>query len=64
MKKLDCEDCGELNECVGCKIERKGDALKLTQPVLVKSLKDEFELHDKTSDTLPVSAGVELTSEG
>ena len=32
--------------------------------VLVKSLKDEFDLPDKKSDTLVVSAGVDLISEG
>lgn len=32
--------------------------------MLVQSIEDEFELPDKTSDTLPVSAGAELTSEG
>ena len=36
----------------------------MTRPVLVQILKDEFELPDRIFDTLPVSAGVELTSEG
>lgn len=61
MEKLDYEDCGEMNEYVGCKIERRGDILKMTQPVLVQSLEDEFKFTDKTSDTLLVSEGPELT---
>ena len=36
----------------------------MTQPVLVQSLKDEFEFPEKISDTLPVYVGAELTSEG
>ena len=64
MKQLDFEDCRELNEYVGCKIERKGDDLKLTQPVFMQSLKDELELPDRISETLPVSTGVELIPEG
>jgi len=35
MAELDSEDSGELNEYVGVKIDRKGDEIKLTQPVLV-----------------------------
>ena len=64
MKQLDCEECRELNEHVDFKIERKGDALKLTHPGLAQSLKDEFKLTDKMSNTLPDSAGVELISDG
>ena len=64
MMKLDCEDAGELQEYVGCKIERKGNRMKLTQPVLVQSLQDEFEIPNKTSCNLPAPCGKELTSEG
>ena len=35
MIELDYEDAGELKEHVGCKIERKGNRMQLTQPVLV-----------------------------
>ena len=43
-----------MNEYVGYKIERKDNAIKMTQPVLVQSLEDEFELPEKISDNLPV----------
>ena len=46
MRRFDCEDGGELREYVGCKLDRKGDTLKITQPILVQSLKDEFELDE------------------
>ena len=36
MSQFDCEDCGELDEYVGCKITRIGsDAIKFTQPVIL-----------------------------
>ena len=55
---MECEDVGELNEYVGCKIERTEDAIKLTQPVLIQSFKDEFEVPKSMSgvDT-PATAG-------
>ena len=63
MMKLDCEDTGKLQECVGCKIERKVNRMKLTQPVLVQILQDEFETTNKTPCSLPAHHGKELTSE-
>ena len=38
--ELDCEDSGKLDEHVGVKIDKRGDAMKLTQPVLIQSLED------------------------
>ena len=63
MQKLDCEDEEQLNEYVGVKIERKQDRLKLTQPVLVQSLQDEFDIPEKTPYALPAPNGKELISE-
>ena len=54
MKGLfDCDDVGEMKEYVGCKIERdvKGGSLKLTQPVLIQSFEDEFDLPGRQYDT-------------
>ena len=64
MKKLDCEDMGELNEHVGSKLERKGNKIKMTQPALVQSLEDEFQIPSSTPCNLPAPAGKELTSNG
>ena len=43
-KRFDCDDVGEANEYVGCKVERIDGKIRLTQPVLLQSFKDEFEL--------------------
>ena len=46
MDRFDCDEVGELTEYVGCKIERnwKERWIKITQPVLLQSYSDEFEL--------------------
>jgi len=64
MKLLDCEDSGELNEYVGVKIDKKDNAVKLTQPVLIQSLEDEFEIPQDTPKHLPVPPGKDLLSDG
>jgi Reverse transcriptase (RNA-dependent DNA polymerase) len=44
---FDCDDTGEMKEYVGNKVDRKNGAIKLTQPVLLQSLVDEFKIeHD------------------
>jgi hypothetical protein len=43
--RFECDDLGELNEYVGCKIDRDEDYIKFTQPVLIQSYEDEFELN-------------------
>ena len=61
MDRFDCEDCGDLDEYVGCKITRLGnDALKFTQPVLLQSYNDEFDLPSGKYST-PAVAGSVLT---
>jgi hypothetical protein len=47
MKQLfDCEDIGEMTEFVGCKVEYnlEGKYMRLTQPVMIQSFVDEFDL--------------------
>ena len=63
-KQLDCEDSGDFNEHVGVKIDEKGNAVKLSQPVLIQSLEDEFEIPPKTSCHLPAPPGKDLLNEG
>ena len=58
MSKLECDDVGELNEYVGCKIERTNDSMKFTQPVLLQSFKDEFALPNYTFDTPAIQGQV------
>eukprot|EP00957_Ditylum_brightwellii_P011071 839116-Ditylum_brightwellii.AAC.1 len=45
---FDCEEIGEMDEYFRCKIEynREERYMKLTQPVLLQSFIDEFELED------------------
>jgi hypothetical protein len=44
LSHFECDDVGEMNEYVGCQVERQPGYIKLTQPVLIQSLHDEFEL--------------------
>jgi hypothetical protein len=39
-----CEDIGEVNEYVGCRVTRGTSNMKLTQPVFLQSYVDEFDL--------------------
>jgi hypothetical protein len=50
MERFDCKVCG-YQEYVGCKIERTENSLKFTQPVLVQSYSDEFELPTRIHKT-------------
>ena len=45
MSRFDCDEVGELREYIGCKLDWNEDKrwIKITQPVLLQSLKDEFE---------------------
>jgi hypothetical protein len=59
MKQLfDCDDVGKLQEYVGCKIvhDRAKQSVKMTQPVLLKSLTDKFVLGSTHHET-PATAG-------
>jgi hypothetical protein len=62
-KIFDCEDVGEMNEYVGCKIERdlEEPSLRMTQPVLLQSFEDEFDLSLLGKPGLPAPAGSMLT---
>jgi len=48
MEHFECEEIGEMKEYIGCKIERNKEEgwMKLTQPVLMQSYKDEFTIND------------------
>ena len=55
---LTCDDVGELTEYVGCKIVRDKDSIQLTQPVLIQSFQDEFDLPAVMADVeTPAPAG-------
>ena len=49
MKSLfDCNDLGDFEEYLGCKIDHNVEerSLKMTQPILIQSFEDEFDLPD------------------
>jgi hypothetical protein len=61
MDTFDCKDCGDIEEYVGCKIVRTKNSLKFTQPVLMQSYSDKFELPKKRYRT-PALAGLVLVA--
>jgi hypothetical protein len=65
MDLFDCDDVGELKEYVGCKIDydRKVGSMKLTQPVMIQSFNDEFDLPEGKSSNTPAIPGT-VMSEG
>ena len=63
QQEFKCEDGGILQEYVGCKIEYdpKVPIMKLTQPVLIKSLVDEFGVNKMGRESsVPATAGTVL----
>jgi len=62
---FECDDLGNMTEYIGCKIERSNTsrAIKITQPVLVQSLKDEFDLPDGVPPTTPAKPGTTITKQ-
>ena len=58
MERFECEDVGDIVEYVGCKIDinREEQTLKFTQPVLLQSYEDEFELPNAVP-TMPATPG-------
>ena len=56
---FDCDDVGELNEYVGCKVKHNKDKgwIQLTQPVLLQSFQDEFELPEGEASQTPAVPG-------
>ena len=59
MDRFDCDEVGELKEYVGCKIDRNMEegSIKLTQPVLMQSYSDEFNLPEGAAPNTPAIPG-------
>jgi hypothetical protein len=55
MNAVECDDGGEIKEFVGCKVDinRAKKTLKLTQPVLLQSFTDEFQVNDNQQPLTP-----------
>jgi hypothetical protein len=56
---FECDEVGELLEYVGCKVEHNRDEhwIKLTQPVLMQSYIDEFDIPDGNVPKTPATPG-------
>jgi hypothetical protein len=62
MERFDCDEVGKLTEYISRRVERGDGIMKLTQPVLLQSFEDVFDLPDmKTPDT-PATPGEVLRS--
>ena len=59
MARFECDDVGDLDEYIGCKLERNVEDgwVKFTQPVLLQSFEDEFELPKNRVPNTPAEPG-------
>jgi hypothetical protein len=59
IARFDCEEIGEVDKYVGCKVERnyKENSIKLTQPVMLQSFIDEFNLPNGPAPNTPAIPG-------
>jgi hypothetical protein len=57
--RFDCDDVGELRECVGCKVDvnKRERSVTLTQPLLLQSCADEFNLPEERAPRTQAIAG-------
>jgi hypothetical protein len=64
-QQFDCDEVGEMREYIGCKVQyNKEDGwLKLTQPVLMQSFIDEFDLPEGDVPKTPAVPGEVLQRE-
>jgi len=58
MKQLfECDDIGDMEEYVGCKIDKEEGSIKFTQPVMLQSFKDDFDLENQRETSTPAEPG-------
>jgi hypothetical protein len=62
FKEFECNELGELKEYVRCRINRRINEIKITQPVLIQSFSDEFKLPGESPVT-PALHGSQLVKE-
>jgi hypothetical protein len=57
--RFDCDEVSDLSEYVGCRLhhDKEAGAIKFTQPVLIQSFVDEFELPERGDFRTPAAAG-------
>jgi len=49
---FECDDIGDMEE-FGCKIDKEEGSIKFTQPVMLQSFKDEFDLENQRETSTP-----------
>ena len=62
MDRYDCDEIGELKEYIRCKIDRGNRWMKPTQPVLLQSFEDEFQMSEGKPLNTPAIPGEVLRS--
>jgi hypothetical protein len=62
LEHFECDDVDDMNEYVGCKIDRDKYRIKVTQPVLIQSFVDEFDRSMVQEAVTPAPAGEILTA--
>jgi hypothetical protein len=61
MKQFECDNCGPMNEYVGCTIgTRKSEGIKFLQKVLLQSYRDEFDIKNLKKFNTPAALGTVL----
>jgi hypothetical protein len=61
MNQFECDDCGKMDEYVGCTIEKlESGGIKFLQKVLVQSFKDEFDIEELKKFNTPAAPGTVL----
>jgi hypothetical protein len=62
-KQFECDDVGPLREYLGCKVDYDTvkQVIRLTQPVFLQSLSDEYELYEGETPTTPATPILILT---
>jgi len=57
---FECDDIGDMEEYVGCKINKSEGSIKFTQPVMLQSFKDDFDLENQREAITPAEPGSTL----
>ena len=61
MNQFECDDCGKMDEYVGCTIEKlESGGIKFLQKVLVQSFNDEFDIEGLKKFNTPATPGTVL----
>ena len=57
---FECDNIDDMEEYVGCKIDKDEGSIKFTQPIMLQSFKDEFNLMNQHETSTPAEPGSTL----